>query len=85
MNFLQLPFLFVSSVFLPVEVLPGRVQFISSINPITYDVDATRALVIRGWAWDTVLPSLGVLIALDVALGTLAVVLIRRATDASAR
>lgn len=84
-NFLQLPLLFVSSAFLPVSVLPTWIQYISAVNPITYGVNATRALVISGWAWDTVLPSLAVLVVLDLLLGGVALVVLRRATDASAR
>ncbi len=84
-NFLQLPLLFVSSAFLPVDRLPQWIQYISAVNPITYGVDAARALVITGWDWNTILPSIAVLIVLDLVLAGLALVVIRRATSASAR
>jgi ABC-2 type transporter. len=35
-NLIQLPILFVSTAFLPREALPGWIQFISDINPVTY-------------------------------------------------
>lgn len=84
-NFLQLPLLFVSSAFLPVSRLPTWIQYVSAVNPITYGVNATRALVLTGWAWGTILPSLAVLVGLDLALGLIALGAIRRATDAGAR
>ncbi|MFB6201474.1 MAG: ABC transporter permease [Halorhabdus sp.] len=84
-NFFQLPLLFVSSAFLPVEILPGWIQFLSSINPVTYGVDATRALVVQGWAWDTILPALGVLVVIDLVFGTIGVYALNRTTSASTR
>lgn len=84
-NFLLLPLLFISSAFLPVEILPGWIQLLSRINPVTYGVDATRALVVHGWAWDTVLPALGVLVVIDLVLGAIAVVSLDRASSASTR
>ncbi len=83
-NFLQLPLLFVSSAFLPVDRLPQWIQYISAVNPITYGVDAARALVITGWEWDTILPSIAILIALDLVLTGIALVVLKRATSANA-
>lgn len=82
-NFIQLPLLFLSNAFLPIEILPEWIQFVATINPITYGVDATRALVVKGWAWDTILPALGVLVALDIVFGVVAVYFLNRASSAS--
>lgn len=84
-TFIQLPLLFLSNAFLPIEILPEWIQFIATINPITYGVDATRALVVEGWAWDTILPALGVLVALDIVFGVVAVYFLNRASSASVR
>lgn len=84
-TFFQLPLLFLSNAFLPIEILPEWIQFIATINPITYGVDATRALVVEGWAWNTILPALGVLVALDIVFGAIAVYLLNRASSASVR
>lgn len=72
-NVLTFPLLFLSSAFLPVETLPGWIQIISSVNPVTYGVDATRALIITGWAWDVILPNLAVLIGLNLVFGAIVV------------
>jgi len=45
-NILQFPLLFVSSAFLPLSVMPGWIQTVAMFNPITYGVDAARALTL---------------------------------------
>lgn len=92
-NLLQFPLLFVSSAFLPVEVLPGWVQAVATVNPITYGVDAARALMLGqdvltvidvtafGGIWNTLVPALAILIALDIVLGAIAVRYLNRASS----
>ncbi|NUB90120.1 ABC transporter permease [Haloterrigena sp. SYSU A558-1] len=84
-NLLQFPLLFLSSAFLPIEALPEWVQTIAALNPITYGVDAARALMFGqdvmtvlevsafGGMWNTLVPALAVLGALDLVLGAVAV------------
>ncbi|MDY7082414.1 MAG: ABC transporter permease, partial [Halobacteria archaeon] len=43
-NMIQFPLLFISTAFLPLDVLPGWIQAVATVNPITYGVDASRAL-----------------------------------------
>jgi ABC-2 type transport system permease protein len=92
-NLLQFPLLFLSSAFLPLEALPGWIQTFARFNPVTYGVDAARSLVVDrdvttvieitrfGGTLDGVVPGVVVLIALDVALGAIAVVLLSRASS----
>ncbi len=44
-NFLTLPLLFTSSAQLPLEFLPGWLQAIAKVNPLTYTIDALRLLL----------------------------------------
>jgi ABC-2 type transport system permease protein len=93
-NLLQFPLLFVSTAFLPLEVLPGWIQTVAAFNPVTYGVDAARAIILGrdvmtvievtafGGIWDTLVPAIAILVALDIVLGTVAVVMLRRATSA---
>ncbi|WP_330631055.1 ABC transporter permease [Halocatena halophila] len=93
-NLVQLPLLFVSSAFLPLAVLPGWIQTVARFNPVTYGVDAVRALMLGqdlltvisinwfGGVWNTLVPALGVLIGLDLVLGGIAVWSLNRATSA---
>lgn len=81
-NLIQLPILFVSTAFLPREALPGWIQFISDINPVTYGVRATRTIMTEGWVVSEIAPSLGIIVGLDVLFGGVAVYLISKATSA---
>jgi ABC-2 type transport system permease protein len=44
-NFLTLPLLFTSSAQLPIELLPGWMQAIAHVNPVTYTIEAMRVLL----------------------------------------
>lgn len=93
-NLLMFPLLFVSSAFLPLSALPGWIRTIAAVNPVTYGADAARAIVLGrdvmevfevtafGGLWDTVVPAIAVLIAIDVVLGGLAIYMIHRASKA---
>ncbi|CCQ34642.1 ABC-type drug export system membrane protein [Halorhabdus tiamatea SARL4B] len=94
-NMLQLPLLFVSSAFLPVSQMQPWIQTVATYNPITYGVDAARAIMLNkdvmevldvtafGGIWNTLVPSLAILIVLDVILGAVAIYMINRASSAS--
>lgn len=94
-NILQFPLLFVSSAFLPLSVMPGWIRTIARFNPITYGVDAARALTLGrdvmtvievtrfGGVWDTLVPALVILITLDVVLVGAAVVMLNRAAKSA--
>ncbi len=45
-NLLQFPLLFVSTAFLPLSVLPEWIQVVARFNPVTYGVDAARAIML---------------------------------------
>lgn len=91
-NLLTFPLLFVSSAFLPLEVLPGWIRTLAVINPITYGVDGIRAFLLGedvlsvfevsafSGPWNTVVPALTVLVAFNLVLGTLAVRLLASAS-----
>ena len=96
-NLLQFPLLFVSSAFLPISVLPSWMRAVATVNPVTYGVDAVRALMLGqdvltvidvtafSGIWNTIVPALAVLGVLDLALGGIAVVLLRRVSSSQAR
>ncbi len=45
---LTMPLFFASNAIYPVDLMPGWLRVISAINPLTYQVDALRALMIQG-------------------------------------
>jgi len=97
MNLLQFPLLFLSSAFLPLESLPNWIQTFARYNPITYGVDAARALMLDAdvmtvldvnaftGLWNAVIPGAAVLVVLDIALGSIAVYLLTQASSSSAQ
>ena len=45
---LTMPLFFASNAIYPISVMPGWLQAISQVNPLTYEVDALRLLMITG-------------------------------------
>jgi ABC-2 type transport system permease protein len=45
---LTMPLFFASNAIYPIAMMPGWLQVISRVNPLTYQVDAMRALMIAG-------------------------------------
>ena len=46
MNFLIMPFLFLSGAFAPISNLPAGIRVLSRINPLTYSVEGLRATLL---------------------------------------
>jgi ABC-2 type transport system permease protein len=44
-NFITLPLLFTSSAQLPISLLPGWMQAVARVNPVTYAIDSMRSLL----------------------------------------
>jgi ABC-2 type transport system permease protein len=96
-NLLQFPLLFLSSAFLPLAALPDWIQTFAMLNPVTYGVDAARALMLDRdvmtvvevsafeGALNSVVPGVAVLLALAVGLGGVTVTLLSRATSSDVR
>lgn len=94
-NLLTFPLLFVSSAFLPLDVLPGWIQTAALANPVTYGVDGIRALVLGedvlsvfevtafSGIWNTLVPAGVILLGFLAVLGALAVSLLNRASRAT--
>ncbi|SIR56079.1 ABC-2 type transport system permease protein [Haladaptatus litoreus] len=94
-NLLQFPLLFVSTAFLPLNVLPDWIQTVAKYNPVTYGVDAARAIMLDAdvmevvqitqfdGLWNAVIPGVVVLVALDLVLGSIAVYMLRRASSSN--
>lgn len=66
---LTMPLFFASSAIYPVSMMPGWLQAVASLNPLTYMVDATRSLMVEGASSARgVLVDAGVLVVILVAL-----------------
>jgi ABC-2 type transport system permease protein len=51
LSLLFFPFAFMSTAFVPEALMPGWMQFINDWNPITYLIEAIRALMTTGFEW----------------------------------
>ena len=45
---LTMPIFFASNAIYPIEIMPAWLRAISSLNPLTYEVDGLRALMLVG-------------------------------------
>ena len=83
-NFLTLPLLFTSSAQLPLTLLPGWLQAVARVNPVTYAIDSMRVLlngpaaVPEGEPWRLLLNTVLVLGLIAAAMLELAVRSFRR-------
>jgi len=63
---LTFPLLFMSSALVPTQLMPGWMQNVSRLNPISYTVDAARALTLTGFDWGKVLEAFGIIGAIAI-------------------
>jgi len=49
LGFLSLPMIFLSSALVPLSAMPGWMQALAFLNPMTWVIDAVRPLIITGW------------------------------------
>jgi len=66
MNFLTMPIMFTSNAIFPVAAMPGWLQIIARINPLTYAVEPMRVLMLEGFVPGKVLPGFFILVLLAV-------------------
>ena len=70
---LTMPLFFASNAIYPISIMPSWLQAISQINPLTYEVDALRLLMIAGGASVYgLVPDLAVLLATTTDMAVLA-------------
>lgn len=65
-NFFTLPLMLLSGIMLPVQFAPELIQDISKFNPLTYAVNAARALVDGNLGDSSILMALGIFVVLGV-------------------
>ncbi len=94
---IMFPLLFLSSAFLPLKILPTWIQTFATINPVTYGVDAARAIILGqdvmtvidvtsfSGMWNTLIPAFIVMMAYILILGSFAVYTIKRETSTEAQ
>jgi len=76
-NFIRFPMMFLGGVFVPVDALPGWLQVIARLLPLTYSVEALQ-LALNGGAWADAWLDLVVLFGFSLGLFYLAVITLAR-------
>lgn len=61
-GFITLPLIFASNALAPIESMPGWLQVIARVNPMTYTITSVRTLMLDGIYWTEVLSTLAVLV-----------------------
>ena len=74
------PLLFLSPAFAPKEVFDPWMEFLASINPVTYLLEGMRTLVLEGWAWDNLAGAIAAVLGLGAVTITLALATLRTRT-----
>jgi ABC-2 type transport system permease protein len=70
---LTMPIFFASNAIYPISLMPGWLRAVSSVNPLTYEVDGLRALMLAGGTSEFGLPmDLAVLVAVTAVLVAIA-------------
>ena len=75
-----MPLAFLTTAFMPKELLTGWFKVAVTINPVDYVMVGIRAIIIQGWEWEAILPGLWVLLATTATMVTAATWFYRRAT-----
>ena len=77
--FFPLPFL--SPAFAPKEVFAGWLEFLATLNPVTYILQGMRELILEGWSWRAIAEALGSILALGALTLSLALAALRWRTS----
>jgi ABC-2 type transport system permease protein len=60
------PLLFLSPAFAPKQIFEGWLEFLATMNPVTYILEGMRTLILEGWQWDNVLGALAAVAGMGV-------------------
>ena len=74
------PLLFLSPAFAPKEVFDGWLEFLATINPVTYILEGMRSLVLVGWDGDKIAKALAAIFGLGAVTMTMALLALRHRT-----
>ena len=54
LSLLMFPLIFISTAFVPRELMPGWMQVVNDWNPISYQIEAIRSLMVVGYDWSAI-------------------------------
>ena len=74
------PLLFLSPAFAPKEIFSPWLEFLATINPVTYILEGMRDLVLEGWEWQSLAAAFGSITGLGLFTMTLTMLALRSRT-----
>ena len=81
LGFVNMPLFFLSSALLPVERMPGWMQTLAMLNPLTHAIDVARAAATQGVPWGVLPKAVAALLLIDVLALALAVRVFNRRVE----
>jgi ABC-2 type transport system permease protein len=79
-SFVFFPLTFLAPTFVPLELLSGWLRVAARLNPITYVLQAMRAIINEGWIWPEILAGVIACVILGGAMYLLTLFALRRRT-----
>lgn len=79
-GFIFFPLTFLAPTFVPLELLSGWLRVAARLNPITYVLEAMRAIINVGWVWPVILAGVLACVLLGLAMYLLTLFALRRRT-----
>ncbi|MBA2452582.1 MAG: ABC transporter permease [Chloroflexia bacterium] len=78
-SFISLPLIFASNALAPIENMPGWLQTVARLNPMSYAISNVRELMLEGYNWPVLGTTVAVLLAFDAVMLTICLWTMRRA------
>jgi ABC-2 type transport system permease protein len=82
-SFVFFPLTFLAPTFVPLELLSGWLRVLAQLNPITYVLQAMRAIINEGWIWNEIAAGILASVILGAAMYLLTLFALRRRTARS--
>ncbi len=82
-GFVFFPLTFLAPTFVPLDLLSGWLRVAARLNPITYVLEAMRAIINEGWTWPEIMAGVLACVILGAAMYLLTLFALRRRTARS--
>lgn len=81
LSILFFPLAFMSTAFVPVRLMPDWLQVLNAVNPISYVIEAARALMTTGYDWGAIGAAMVAIVVVGVVLQGATLLAFRRLTN----
>jgi ABC-2 type transport system permease protein len=78
LSLLIFPLIFMSTAFVPEALMPGWMQGVNEWNPISYQIEAVRTLMVEGYDWNAIGMAVLSMVAVGIVLQTATMLAFRR-------